>query len=199
MPSVDILQTDVPVGFKYIHQFNAPWNMSKIKTSQCHLRVATVPLTTGTKNLGVFNVGTQIPAGAILGLYLGDVREGVQDDDDDSSYTFEVGRHVVDATSRGNWTRFVNGCSSVEVANVYPLDGYDSLSLGGNALPLRVPLLNHEVCYVTMQPIHSMEQLRMFYGTDYDLGQCAATIDDFATRQLTGIIDKNGGAFHAFE
>ncbi|KAG8165792.1 hypothetical protein KVR01_004344 [Diaporthe batatas] len=63
---------------------------------------------TPTKGLGVF-ARTNLPAGRVLGEYLGELRPEEEDPDDIDHYQYVIeGVAAISATRAGNWTRFLN-------------------------------------------------------------------------------------------
>lgn len=195
MMTVDAERDELPAGFRYAAAFGQGLATTRVCNAPCHLRIAPVPgLAHGPgRGLGVFNAGAAaIPAGACLGVYVGEVQQpGARDEGSD--YAFRVnGLLIVDAAARGNWTRFVNGSSSPAAANLVALDNSAAEpgkpGRGAAATPLPLPRLrDHEVCFVATRSISPGEQLRFYYGDEYGFdeeGISPRSLDAFASRAL---------------
>lgn len=184
MMTVDIEPRHLPQeGFRYRAGFAPPRETTRACDAACHLRIAPVP---GVETLGVFNVGGTIPCSSVLGVYVGDVGT---EQDEDSDYAFRVNDFIIDSTRTGNWTRFVNTSSGFEEANVWALDSHDLAEVG---LPTR--LRDYETCFVASRDIAPGEQLRFYYGVEYELeGLSAGEIDAVATRRLPDAVMKRHG------
>ncbi len=83
--------------------------------SKLQIRATSPAGQAGGKGLGVFVLpGEELPAGAWLGEYLGELLPPTAPEADSSDYAFTLSAQggaaevVIDAATHGNWTRFVN-------------------------------------------------------------------------------------------